>query len=88
MKYTKEATFLNSVFEDWLSKEIAIGRIQAPPGWRDPILRAAWLNANWIKCAQVIDPAKEIKVFTDESFEKFVKSFTSHLAASLGRIQD
>jgi capsid protein len=44
-----ESDLLNPIFEMWLSEEIAAGRIQAP-GWNDPILRAAWLNSNWIGC--------------------------------------
>jgi lambda family phage portal protein len=41
------ADYLNPVFEMWLSGEIASGRISAP-GWSDPILKAAWINCNWI----------------------------------------
>lgn len=56
-----ESDLLNPVFEAWLSEEIAAGRIHAP-GWSDPILRAAWLNANWIGCPlPSIDPAKTAK---------------------------
>jgi lambda family phage portal protein len=56
-----ESDLLNPVYEAWLSEEIAAGRIQAP-GWNDPILRAAWLNANWIGCPlPSIDPAKTAK---------------------------
>jgi capsid protein len=38
--------YLNPVYAAWLAEEIAMGRISAP-GWSDPILRAAWLNARW-----------------------------------------
>lgn len=41
------ADFLNPVYEMWLSEEIAAGRVIAP-GWNDPVLKAAWLNARWI----------------------------------------
>jgi lambda family phage portal protein len=38
--------YLDPVYAAWLAEEIALGRISAP-GWSDPILRAAWLNARW-----------------------------------------
>lgn len=56
-----ESDLLNPVFEAWLSEEIGAGRIQAP-GWNNPLLRAAWLNANWIGAPlPSIDPAKTAK---------------------------
>lgn len=55
------ADFLFPVYESWLSGEIAAGRITAP-GWSDPIMRAAWLNAHWIGAPMPhIDPFKEGK---------------------------
>jgi capsid protein len=38
---------LNPVYGVWLDNEIARGRIRCP-GWSDPFLRKAWLNARWI----------------------------------------
>ena len=53
-----EADFLAPVYESWLSEEIAAGRILAP-GWSDPRLRAAWLDANWVGVAMPnIDPQR------------------------------
>jgi lambda family phage portal protein len=50
---------LNTVYQMWLSCEIAAGRISAP-GWGDPILQAAWLSCSWIGTPPVqIDPTKE-----------------------------
>ncbi len=63
VRYRKEmeSDLLNPIFEVWLSEEIAAGRVQAP-GWMNPILRAAWLNANWIGAPlPSIDPAKTAK---------------------------
>jgi lambda family phage portal protein len=52
------ADFLNPVFESWLTVEIAKGRVSAP-GWRDPRIRAAWLNCHWIGSPMPnIDPQK------------------------------
>lgn len=41
------ADYLNPIYEMWLSEEIAAGRIAAA-GFTDPVLRRAWLRANWI----------------------------------------
>jgi capsid protein len=53
--------FLAPMYEMWLAGEIAAGRVQAP-GWSDPVIRRAWLNANWIgNPPPDIDPAKTAK---------------------------
>ena len=55
------ADFLTPYYEMWLSEEIAAGRIQAP-GWIDPVLKAAWLNAAWVGTPLPdIDPSKTAK---------------------------
>lgn len=52
---------LAPVYEMWLSEEIAAGRVIAL-GWSDPIMKAAWLNANWIGIPMPnIDPMREAK---------------------------
>jgi capsid protein len=38
--------YLDPVYAAWLAEEIAMGKISAP-GWSDPILKAAWLDARW-----------------------------------------
>jgi lambda family phage portal protein len=51
-----ESDFLGPVWETWLAEEIAAGRISAR-GWLDPILRSAWLCAEWVGSQMpVIDP--------------------------------
>jgi lambda family phage portal protein len=46
-------------YEAWLSEEIAAGRVSAP-GWSDPRMKAAWLNASWYSLPLPhIDPLKE-----------------------------
>lgn len=53
--------FLNPVYENWLSGEIAAGRITAP-GWTDPRLREAWLKNSWVGSPMPnIDPSKTAK---------------------------
>ena len=55
------ADYLNPHYEMWLSEEIAAGRIQSP-GWSDPVLKAAWLNAAWVgQPLPDIDPSKTAK---------------------------
>lgn len=50
--------FLAWVYFAWLSEEIAAGRIKAP-GFSDPILKAAWMSANWrMKPLPDVDPFK------------------------------
>lgn len=54
-----ESDFLEPVYEMWLSEEIAAGRVSCP-GWSDPRLRAAWLNAEWAGSTMPnIDPLKQ-----------------------------
>ncbi len=55
------ADYLTPYYEMWMAEEIAAGRIQAP-GWSDPVLRAAWLNAAWVGMPLPdIDPSKTAK---------------------------
>lgn len=50
--------FMNPIFEMWLSEEIAAGRIRAR-GWRNPLIRRAWLSCRWIGAPMPnIDPSK------------------------------
>jgi lambda family phage portal protein len=58
--------FLAPVYEQFLSEEIAAGRIKAP-GWSNPVLRRAWLSANFIGSAMPnIDPLKAAKAVTEQ----------------------
>lgn len=53
--------FLNPIYEMWLALEVALGNIEAP-GFQDPVLRRAWLNANWTGMPLPdIDPSKTAK---------------------------
>ena len=50
--------YLDPVYGAWLAEEIAAGRVTAP-GWSDPVMKAAWLNCNWIGTPMPnIDPAR------------------------------
>ena len=63
-----EADFLNIVYEQWLSEEIAANRVQAK-GWSDPWLRAAWLSCEWAGAPMPnIDPLK-----TANADEKYIE---------------
>lgn len=53
--------FCQPVFEAWMDEAVAIGRINAPGYFSDPLIRRAYLNAEWIGDAPgQIDPQKEI----------------------------
>jgi capsid protein len=55
-----DTMFLASVYEMFLSCEIAAGRVSCP-GWADPRLRAAWCAHSFIGSPPVqIDPEKEV----------------------------
>lgn len=61
------ADYLFPHYEMWLSEEIAAGRIQAP-GWSDPVLKAAWLNAAWVGMPLPdIDPSKTAKAAVERT---------------------
>jgi capsid protein len=56
-----DTDFNNPIYQMWLAGEIAARRISAP-GWSDPIMRAAWLNAKWEGSPMPeIDPLKQSK---------------------------
>lgn len=53
--------FCKPVYEIWLYEAVASGRIYAPGFFTDPIIRGAWLGAEFIGTAQgQLDPVKEI----------------------------
>lgn len=49
------------IYEIWLYEAVARGRIKAPGFFNDPIMRMAWLGANFTGPSQgMLDPTKEI----------------------------
>lgn len=53
--------FCNPVYEIWLTEAVARGRIIAPGFLTDPIIRQAYLQAEWIGPSQgQLDPTKEL----------------------------
>lgn len=54
--------FCQPVYEVWLEEAIAIGRVQAPGFFDDPLIRKAWCNADWYgPTMAILDPIKDIK---------------------------
>lgn len=52
--------FCQPTYELWLSEAVALGRINAPGFFDDPLIRAAWCGARWIGPVQgQLDPRKE-----------------------------
>lgn len=54
--------FCQPVYEMWLAEAVAIGRIQAPGFFDDPLLRKAWSRADWFGPVMgMLDPEKEVR---------------------------
>lgn len=52
--------FCQPSYEAWLAEAVAIGRIDAPGFFDDPLIRKAWCNAEWYGPVMgVLDPIKE-----------------------------
>lgn len=70
--------FLSPVYEEWLTGEIAAGRIIAP-GWNDPFLRQAWLHHKWFGAPMPnIDPLRTAKA--DETYVGLGAQTLDHVA--------
>jgi lambda family phage portal protein len=53
--------FCKPVYASWFSEAVALGRIKAPGFFDDPLIRAAWLGAEWVGPSQgQLDPVKEV----------------------------
>lgn len=54
--------FCQPTYEAWLAEAVAIGRINAPGFFTDPLIRAAWCGTRWDGPAQThLDPLREVK---------------------------
>lgn len=54
--------FCQPVYEAWLTEAVAIGRIEAPGFFTDPLIKAAWCSAEWYGPVMgVLDPVKEVQ---------------------------
>jgi hypothetical protein len=64
-----------------MAGEIASGRISAP-GFSDPVLKAAWLNCNWIgEPRPNIDPQREAQA--EEKYLKMQATTQNRIARNL-----
>lgn len=53
--------FCQPVYEAWLAEAVAIGRVQAPGFGSDPLITAAWSDADWFGPVMgMLDPVKEV----------------------------
>ena len=58
---TFKTKFNQPVYEQWLSEAVAIGRIDAPGFFDDPVIRQAWCGCMWMGSSMGhVDPLKEI----------------------------
>lgn len=54
------ADFCTPIYETWLSEAVALGRINAPKFFDDPLIKAAWCSADWFnETTKFLDPLKE-----------------------------
>jgi len=61
----QKSDFLMQVYEAWFAEEIAAGRIAAK-GWLNPLMRLAWLSADWVgPLMPDIDPQKSVDAARD-----------------------
>lgn len=55
------ATFCQPVYEIWMDEAVALGRIAAPGYFDDPIMRRAYLGAEWVGDGPIsVDPVKDV----------------------------
>ena len=53
--------FCQVVYEQWLSEAVAIGRVNAPGYFTDPMIKKAYANATWTGPAQgCLNPLQEV----------------------------
>lgn len=53
--------FCKPVYEAWLTEAVAIGRIEAPGYFDDPLIRKAWSRSDWYGPVMgMLDPTKEV----------------------------
>lgn len=68
--YLNRRTFISTyfcqpIYEAWMEEAVALGRISAPGFFSDPMIRRAYLSAEWIGDAPgTIDPKKEVEAAT------------------------
>lgn len=54
--------FCRPIYELWLTEAVALGRIQAPGFFTNPLIRQAYLESEWIGPSQgMLDPTKELQ---------------------------
>lgn len=60
------AGFCQPVFEAWLAEAVALGRVDAPGFFQDPLIRAAYCKVIWNGDSPgAIDPVKEVTAWRD-----------------------
>ena len=53
--------FCQPIYEVWLTEAVALGRIEAPGFFSDPVIRKAWCNAEWFgPTMSILDPVKDV----------------------------
>ena len=53
--------FCQPVYEVWLTEAVALGRIECPGFFDDPVIRKAWCGAEWFgPTMSILDPVKDV----------------------------
>lgn len=79
------AMFCQPVYEAFMDEAVALGRISAPGYFDDPLLRAAYLRADWVGDSQgQIDPLKEVQA-TKERLALLLTTYSDETAALNGQ---
>lgn len=77
--------FCQPVFEAWMDEQVAKGNIIAPGYFEDPIMRAAYLNTEWIGDAMMeIDPEKSVNA-SEKRMTLGLSTLAEETIASSGR---
>ena len=54
--------FCQPTYEEWLAEAIAIGRINAPGFFNDPVIRRAWSRSEWhCPAPGPVNPVQEVQ---------------------------
>lgn len=79
------ADFCAPVYEQWLSEAVAIGRIDAPGFFEDPLRRAAWTGADWFnEASHFLDPVKETQAMIMR-LQSGLSTYSAEIANATGQ---
>lgn len=79
------ADFCEPIYQQWLSEAVAIGRIEAPGFFDDPIKKTAWSAADWYnEQSHFLDPVKETQAMILR-LQAGLSTYSSEVANATGQ---